>query len=434
MELEINIDKIDINIFFQHLNDNLLKIAKKITTQSTPINSYTKLYIEALIQSKNSSEIKLILEICRDADNIINPIVMNVSEGENEEYWKNKIINETINEVKTHRLSVSTCHLFGYIGPILDGEYIFSDIRLTPAPKQNKLFGDMPTGVEQIVCFYLETTEASHQLALENARIRAKRYAGLLSLFLGVGLYEYDHYDLTHNRKYTKENKKFIWAYIQKCNGEYICESVQSGYDFLSNSAANCSHGTYRSANRNKIERLFYTLGDTLKFPSDIVDLFNAIERLPDEKKSQFDNAAALFQFSEMNKENYPSVALSYAVAAINALIPKSNNKRTKKTSICSNCAKQYKEKQDTDKPLEEKITTIITECFPKISKDLISSLYKGIRCSHLHAGKFPAGEFDTQLFNPFAAIDNSTGASAIRGGYEILRSSLIKWLIIQEQ
>ncbi len=165
--------------------------------------------------------------------------------------------------------------------------------------------------------------------------------------------------------------------------------------------------GQFRVVDRTSIEYLFYNLGDTLKLPNDIVDLFNALTNLSVEKKEKFNNAAAQLQFSEIQKPNFPSAALAYGVVAINALIAEG----------------------DYTKDVKNKIKTVITECFPNVSQTQIEILYKDIRCAHFHEGKFPAGEFEMQLFNPFAIIENTFMTLS---GHAILRSTLIKWLLNQ--
>jgi hypothetical protein len=411
------------------LNNNILKHAETMSVQSMPNQNGTNHHIEFSIAIQD----KMILVHCHifvRNNNSFDKIIVIAPNGENEQEWKNDITNiiETAELDSKLKHTVFTCHLFGYIGPILDGKYLFSDFYITPGPLQNNLCGN-PDDIEQILCIYLTTTEASYELAQEAARLKSKKLAALLSVFLGVGLYEYDHYDLDNNLQYTKINKQFRWVY-NPSNGD--CISTQLGYTF-SSSTQNITLGGYRSVNRNEVEHLFYNLGEKLKCPEDITKLFDKLNQLATKDNEKFYRAAALMQFAELQRITYPSVTLAYAVAAIDALPYKAKKplKLSKKITICTRIKKAIKCLMFKESSIKNKIREIITTSYPNIDNDLITTLYKSNRCAHFHEGHFYAGEFKLRPTNPFAAIDNSNEARAILAGYDILKSSLIKWLLI---
>jgi hypothetical protein len=407
-----------------------------ITVRSVPDQGITNHFVEVVFSKKDENKVHLSWEIQTNQNSFFNKIKIIAPNGENEDQWKEAVISVIKDAISKSnaskaKLKISTRHFFGYIGPVLDGKYVFEDFFITPGSLQNLLLGGCPSNVEQVLCLHLVTEGDAINLIHENARIKAKQLASLLSVFLGVGLYEIYHYDIDNNFKYSINNNHFRWAWVKR-DDKYICESVQLGYAD-DEQDSDVALGTFREIDRNKVEYVYYKQGEKLKCPQDIQILLSSVNELSEKNKKQFYNATALMQFAELQKNNFPSVALSYAVASIDAMTYKmkikSKNEKDS-NSIFSLILHCFKPNRKTN--LKRKIQIFINRCYPGIDRGIIDALYKDIRCAHFHEGVFPAGEFKMRSMNPFASIDNSDLARAL-SGYEILRSTLIKWILINK-
>lgn len=262
-------------------------------------------------------------------------------------------------------------NLFCYVGRPLDGEYWLQGppkFRFAPLdPSENELYWNY----ERIVCFDMEIEAIDEENASLLADEKTRRFASRLSLFL-------DH-DLYNLSKIPIEN---VWV-IPFDSGKTPPENshrYQRGLIFktpsppvtIPNKGELCNLGTYTGP---FWEEGFFTPG-SLKLPQNTREILRSIENAGPQFEDAFDRCARMYHVSLANRRRFPSVALAYKIAALEALAIKTEG--------------------------YTKFKDFINQSFDEETIKIIDSIYGDVRCAHFHAGSFPMGEFDyTTLWEP---------------------------------
>jgi hypothetical protein len=322
--------------------------------------------------------------------------VANVT-GESNGAWaapaKQLVIRALTSAMNDDRAEIFLRQQFAYMGPVLDGEYWLPGFRLAPAALQehNLPFAERVLYIDQNVRGV--TKESAHSIGI----IQARRYASLLTLFLDVGLYEIPF--------------EPRWALISDNSGNISSQCVRMGFKDLRPiptkmpaKGTECRLGDYRPVYRN-LRLDIGSVGPTLQCPADIRDLVRGGESLPTAQREQFLGATGLFRIARIESHRLPSLAIAYAIAAVDAITgAKTSNFRSFKDT-----AKRF---------------------VPEVSDDELSKLYGNFRSGHFHAGSFPGGEFERQGLGLYESLESVRRASTLVRSHWVSRYVLISWLL----
>jgi hypothetical protein len=110
----------------------------------------------------------------------------------------------------------------------------------------------------------------------------------------------------------------------------------------------------------------------TLKIPSETRRIMRGINGLPEPVQDAFDGAARMYQIGLWLSSRFPSAALAYRVAAIDAL-----------AQIEPNC--------------DQSFSNFMRKYSPGLTDPQLDYLHREIRSAHFHAGKFGLGEYSVQ-------------------------------------
>ncbi|MEC4683008.1 MAG: hypothetical protein VST70_04940 [Nitrospirota bacterium] len=255
-------------------------------------------------------------------------------------------------------------NLFCYIGAPLDGEYWLPGhpkFRFAPLdPSEN----DGTSGFERIVCFDMEIDAIDERHASLIADEKTRTLASRLSLFLGHDLYSPSHIPIQH---------MWVIPFDHEKPPPEESRRYQRGLFFktptlpttLPKKGELCNAGTFTGL---FWEEESFTPG-VLKLPQNTREILTSIHNAGPQFEDAFDRCARLYHVSLANQERFPSVALAYKIAALEALARKTEG------------YKDFKE--------------FINQSFDKESKKFIDSVCVDGRHKHLHAGSFPMGEYE---------------------------------------
>jgi len=292
---------------------------------------------------------------------------------------------------------------FCYMGPLLDGEYFLpadggGTFRIGPAAGQPKIpvFQERVLAVDQLV------SGATQNMAYALGQVRSKQYGALLTVFLGLGLYEF--------------KPEHHWVLVPKDGGGFFNQCLQLGYiDPKPLSGGKLERGDLgnpgRSVDANRLPTALRELGRSYQSPeytqlcpSDLRHLFRAFYSLADPKRRVFLNAAALYQIGRTVGMRYPSVAHAYEIAAVEAL-------------------KENGASMDS-------FVRLATRYAPWLPEERWKKVYGEVRSAHFHEGTLPGGEFDPIAFGIAQSKDLLTRLSQTTELALSLHHVLLGWLI----
>ncbi|MGF6507056.1 hypothetical protein [Paraburkholderia sp. 32] len=282
--------------------------------------------------------------------------------------------------------------LLYYIGPQLDGEYWFRDVRLAPA----MLDDPSPVSInsERVVALDFVVDSIDELDALYLASEFSRRWAARFSLLLDVDLYEL-------------HAAEQVWVYRPEVSRS---ERLQRGvYDIPVRLTIMPRKGSMfgAGARGSPIATYGRTTG-TLKMPPEARRVLRGLDDLAEPVKNAFDGAARLYQIGLSLLQRFPSAALAYRVAAIDAL---------QQTEAGCNGFSEFMRKYS-----------------PKAAADpkVLDYLHSDIRSSHFHAGKFDLGEFSAQRHLDIVTDPDTAHHSRLRSlCFEITREALVNWMLL---
>jgi len=283
--------------------------------------------------------------------------------------------------------------LFYYIGPPLDGEYWLPGFRLAPA-----IPGDTEPEwwAERIVSISFSVCATDRSNAGTVAQVKAARIAARLSLILNVGFYER-----------VPERR---WVEMPVDNGGRTeahrlwlgLTTPELRLSSMPNKEEVCPLGAFDGS----LDRRNWVDEKTLSMPPETRAILRGFDGLEPAVSDALDRAARLTQVALVVKPRYPSVALAYQVAAIEA-IAKSTGQFT-----------GFSDFVRRNIPYEADLT------------DILETLYGRARSGHFHAGEFPVGEFDSlPVGDPFFDPQVIQRMQLRSWGDLILRRALVSWM-----
>lgn len=292
--------------------------------------------------------------------------------------------------------------IFFYVGPQLDGEYWLRGYRFAPAnlddPHPHLINAERVTCVDQDVA----AIDAEHAFAL--ADVAARRHAARLSLLLNTGLYGTEH------------TQRWVWPVN---NGQPASESVryQLGFEHPSARLTSmpskgqvCQLGAYKGS----LTASYRVAGELLSLPAEARKILRGVDSAPPIVSESFDQCSRLYQVAAVCGRYFPSVALAYRVAAVEAM------------SAADPDAKGFSDFMRRHVRSQSNIDSVL------------NYLYGDARSGHFHGGQFPMGEFDRRGYfsNPFMDAEEAHLEMFHRACYELTREAIVNWLntILPEQ
>lgn len=274
-----------------------------------------------------------------------------------------------------------------YVGPELDGEYWLGKVRFAPA---EKIPSEMPIVRWERAVFLDFTVDAIDDLhAMYLANQLERVFSARLSLLLDVDLYPHSHEQVWVNFPDGRGNTRCNRGYRDDCQPQAMLRKGEA-----------CPAGTTASIAR----QIFAT--EKLKMPTEARRFLKAIDQCEPSKRRYIDGAARLYQIGLSLRKRFPSAALAYSLAAIDAL--------RQTTTPCS-----------------------INEFFKRFSPlsvanpDVSANLWGDVRSAHFHAGGFALGEFEERrLMDAIISADAANQIQVEVRSWQITREAIVNWIV----
>jgi hypothetical protein len=325
--------------------------------------------------------------------------VENAGEGTSDSDWE-RAVYEFVTSVLATTLSETRQKYFRrtfffYIGEQLDGEYWLPGYRFAPAypadPQPHLINAERVVSIDQNVF----AIDDQHAFVLADAA--ARRHSARLSLLLNTGLYGVEH----HQR----------WV-LPVVDGVPASESVRYQLGFHHPSALLsemprkrqvCALGEYKGS----LAARYRVAGELLSLPAEARKILRGIDSAPPAVSESFDRGARLYQVATVCGKYFPSVALAYRVAAVEAI-----SEVDPASKGFSNFMRKYVRSQ-------------------RDIGEILNYLYGEARSAHFHGGEFPMGEFNRagMFASPFMDAEAVQRDSLHRTCYELTREAIVNWL-----
>lgn len=382
-------------LFLAYLNSELSKrsLRSQAETEVAPDGSinttvYTvfgenleNLELKWLFETSKAGEL-ISVEVTRVVDTIESPCV------DWESAASEIVTRATLSAFNERRTRTVMRRIFYYIGPQLDGEYWFRRVRLAPALEDNSFPAAM--NLERVVTLDFEVESIDHFDSLYLGAEFSRRAAARFSLLLDVDLYEH-----AGEQVWVLDDSRNVRLNRGVCDVPFPTDMPNKG----SICSAGASGATIASYGR--------TVG-TLKMPPEARRILRGLESLPGPVQDAFDGAARMYQIGLSLSKRFPSAALAYRVAAIDAL-------------------------QQTE-PNCNGFSEFMRRYTPSISGDekILNYLHGDIRSSHFHAGKFDLGEFSAERHYDVVHDQDTVQRSYMHvQGLEVTREALVTWMLL---
>lgn len=307
-----------------------------------------------------------------------------------------KFINDVILAAFSENKSVYYTNLnYFYVGPVFDGEYWINDTRISPVfPEEEHpfLIAERVISIETNI-LAIDQIDA-HALATE----RAANIIARLSLLLDIGFYKGDHI------------KRWVIPEIGVDGVAPPSVRLQTGFHGhgvvrheMPKKGELCREGGWADAvsskQRNQLEYI--------KFPRGIKKILRYFSEAEIDISKAFDGAARMYQVSLSLRRSYPTVALAYRAASVEAASYGSAYRGKFKNFMRNYCDSNEKNSFSID------------------------YLYERIRNSHFHAGIFAGGEYSKPRINDLYFDDYYFKESSIPYFcMEITRVAIIRWVL----
>ncbi|KWO40480.1 hypothetical protein WT97_20960 [Burkholderia sp. MSMB1459WGS] len=278
-----------------------------------------------------------------------------------------------------------------YVGPHLDGEYWFGRTRIAPLDPSDNQF-PAAFNLERAVALDFEVNAIDDRDASYLASEAARKFAARFSLLLDIDLYEAP---IEH-------------AWVSTNGPDFESVRRQRGIlsipypDHLPQKRQTCPAGTSGASIAN-----YGRMIGTLKMPFEARRILRGVEALPEPVTAAFDGAARMYQIGLFLAARFPTAALAYRVAAVDAL---------QQTEPDCNGFSEFMRKYS---PIGAS------------NPQLLDYLHGGVRSSHFHAGKFDLGEFSIQRHMDIVHMpDRAAHARQRYIGFEATRQAIANWML----
>jgi hypothetical protein len=280
-----------------------------------------------------------------------------------------------------------------YIGPSLAGEYWLPGFRLAPSlpdDAQPALFN-----AERVLVLSFHVEAIDREIALAVARERVATLAARLSFIVNVGLYTpppQHRWVLVHDPETNRlESHRYQLGFSPQAP---LINDMPSKGEL-------CPLAPFRGSIRDR----YRYAGEHLYLPTETRALLRAMESLSPRISDALDRCARLFHVALVAGAEFPSVAMAYRVAAVEAITQGHPEYTGFSDFIRKNC--------------------------PDAEPDrLLQDLYGTARSAHFHSGIFPAGEYDRWgFFDPLMSEAWVRRQDLQTTAYELTRSAILNWV-----
>jgi hypothetical protein len=281
---------------------------------------------------------------------------------------------------------------YTYFGSQLDGEYWIKGVRIAPVYYDEKTKQIM--NIERYFSIEIEVDAIDENDANAISNEMADIYAARLALLLDVGISP----PRSEQKWFLSEN--YIEPSILRQTGYY-------GYDHklerMPKKKEVCNLGTYYKS----LHPYPHYVGETLKFPTETRKIFSALERSVQSLQLAFNKCCLLYQQALTAGRYYPTVELSYLVAAIDAL-----------TKCESGNLKHF-----------GGFIRFYSGSNENIDK-LIDFMHGTVRSAHFHAGDFSIGEHSYTRLSTirYSDIKKRTLEHNYRTCRKLIRNAIANW------
>jgi len=345
-----------------------------------------------------AGEVDLIWQFERPADaSVPNIDVRPIDPEAKEEDWLSAV-EAFLDEVRTSATSRNLQtffyrHLFLYEGFNLRGEFWLPGFRLAPALPDDNVDRNKIVFHEERAIYIdheVQAIDKDHSTLL--AGEVAYRLAARLCLLLDVGLYP--------------PESDLRWVQIRETSeAPWTCQRHPLGFidgrpvpDRMPRRGSECHLGEFRGQ-LGKERTGFSTW---LECPEELPLILGRIETVGAQLRDAFDACARLYQVATTGRRAFPSVGLTYRVAAVDALAQASRMK----------------------------FQDFVRAHVPSIKGGdaFLNHLYWPVRSGHIHGGRFPLGDYNPgmpDLTDP-RLLERS---NLSYDGYSVTRSAIIEWV-----
>ncbi|KWI50953.1 hypothetical protein WM06_17385 [Burkholderia cepacia] len=276
-----------------------------------------------------------------------------------------------------------------YVGPHLDGEYWFGKTRVAPADPNDE--HPAAFNLERTITLDFEVDAIDDRDAMYLASETTRRLAARFSLLLDVDLYEMPTEHAWVMSGLGTES-------IRRQRGVLTIPRL----DRLPKKGETCPAGSVGESISN-----FGRMVGTLKVPPETRKILRSIGALPEPISAAFDGAARMYQIGLSLAARFPTAALAYRVAAIDAL-------------------QQIEPDCNGFSAFMRKYSPIGAS-----NPQLLDYLHGDVRSSHFHAGKFDLGEFSIQRHMDIVYMpDKAARAHQRYMGFEATRQAIANWML----
>lgn len=284
---------------------------------------------------------------------------------------------------------------FRYFGRLLDGEYWLPGFRLAPALPDDDHPGARHLERYVNIDMQLQAIDDLHATAL--AHERARRHAARLSLILNVGL--------------SNEPHEWVWVRSEGQEAETLGSSRrQRGFVHPPRHRTNmpakgeeCSLGRYSG----DLMRNAHAGTGPLTCPPETRRLLRGADSRDYPVGEAFDACARLYHVALVAGRHFPSVALSYVVAAAEAA-----------------------SSSDVSYDGFSGFMRAHAESHPDIDA-LLDVLYGKIRSAHFHGGSFPLGDYSPfGIANPLPDQKHVEASGIQTTGFRLVRAAIVNWCL----
>ncbi|MBA5606801.1 hypothetical protein H3H36_15705 [Duganella sp. FT3S] len=274
-----------------------------------------------------------------------------------------------------------------YVGPELDGEYWFGKVRFAPA---EPIPSEMPIVRWERAVFLDFTVDAIDDLhAMYLANQLERVFSARLSLLLNVDLYPHSH--------------EQVWVHLPDGRGNARCNRGHRD-DGQPRTMPRKGQACPAGATASVARQIFAT--EKLKVPTEARRFLRAIDQCEPSKRQYIDGAARLYQIGLSQRKRFPSAALAYSVATIDAL-------------------------RQTINPCS--INEFLTRFSPlsTVYPDVSAKLWGDVRNAHFHAGGFALGEFEERrLMDAIIDADAANQMHVEVRSWQITREAIVNWIV----
>ncbi|NRD31030.1 hypothetical protein HQQ92_04280 [Shewanella sp. DC2-4] len=281
---------------------------------------------------------------------------------------------------------------YTYFGEQLDGEYWVKGVRIAP------VYYDEETkqirNIERYFSIELEVAAIDEHDANAISNEMADIYAARLSLFLDVGISP----PRSEQKWFLSEN--YIESSILRQTGYY-------GYDHklerMPKKKEICKLGAYHES----LHPYLHYVGETLKLPTETRKIFSALEKSDQLLQLAFNKCCFLYQQALTAGRYYPTVELSYLVAAIDAL----TKCESEKLIHFGEFIRFY---SGADGNVDE----------------FIDFMHGTVRSAHFHAGEFSIGEYSYTRLSTirYSDVNKRMLEHNYRTCRKLIRNAIANW------